>query len=43
MGLMVRTGILLNLIGVVLVTAIIYFLAGPMLGLDPATPPAWSG
>ena len=40
MGRMVRTGILLNLIGVVLVTLLIYFLARPLLGLEFGALPA---
>jgi sodium-dependent dicarboxylate transporter 2/3/5 len=39
---MVRTGIILNLVGIVLVTLIIYFWVGPVLGIDLGTLPAWA-
>ncbi len=42
MGRMVRTGVILNLIGVVLITAVIYLLARPMLGIDISTLPDWA-
>jgi len=42
MGRMVRTGIILNLVGVLLVTGTFYLIARPLLGIDagPHTPPA---
>jgi sodium-dependent dicarboxylate transporter 2/3/5 len=43
MGRMVRTGILLNLIGVILITLLIYFVAAPVLGLSTDTLPDWVG
>lgn len=43
MGQMVRTGIILNLIGVVLVTLVIYLVAKPLLGIELDTLPAWAG
>jgi sodium-dependent dicarboxylate transporter 2/3/5 len=39
---MVRGGILLNLIGVGLITAAIYLLGTTVLGIDPAVVPAWA-
>ncbi|MGD8452625.1 MAG: SLC13 family permease [Phycisphaerae bacterium] len=42
MGRMVRTGLILNLIGVVLVTAVIYFLVQPVLGIDLRELPDWA-
>ena len=42
MGRMVRTGIVLNLLGVVLVTLLIYFVARPLLSIQPNVLPAWS-
>ncbi len=41
MGRMVRTGFILNLIGVVLMTATLYLVARPLMGLDPAIQPDW--
>ena len=41
-GRMVRTGILLNLIGVALVAATVYLLARPILGIDAGTVPEWA-
>ncbi len=43
MGRMVRTGIIINLIGIVLVTAVFYLVAVPLLGITPHTLPAWAG
>jgi sodium-dependent dicarboxylate transporter 2/3/5 len=43
MGHMVRTGIVLNLVGVVLVTLVIYLVAKPLLGIRLDTLPAWAG
>lgn len=43
MGRMVRTGIILNLIGVVLVTLLIYFFVRPVLGIDLDVLPDWAG
>ncbi len=39
---MVRTGIILNIIGVALITAVFYFIAMPILGIDPNTAPDWA-
>ena len=39
---MARAGLLLNLIGVVLVTAVTYFLAVPVFGISLDTPPLWA-
>ncbi len=39
---MVRSGIVLNLCGVVLITLIFSFISAPILGLDLATVPAWA-
>lgn len=43
MGRMVRTGIILNLIGVVLITLLIYFIAKPLLGIQLGVLPEWAG
>ena len=43
MGRMVRTGIILNLIGVVLVTLLIYFVTRPLLGIRIDALPDWAG
>jgi sodium-dependent dicarboxylate transporter 2/3/5 len=41
-GTMVRTGIILNIIGMVLVLLLVYFVAIPFLGIDPgALPETW--
>ncbi len=42
MGRMVKTGLILNLVGIVLVTGTFYLIACPMLGIDPAVTPAWA-
>ena len=42
MGRMVRTGIVLNLLGVVLITLLIYFVARPLLGIELDATPHWS-
>ena len=42
MARMVRTGLLLNLSGVLLITVFFTFVCGPILGLDPATLPEWA-
>ncbi len=41
MGRMVKSGIIINFIGVILVTATFYWIAVPVLGIDPAVVPAW--
>ncbi|MFQ5804992.1 MAG: SLC13 family permease [Phycisphaerae bacterium] len=43
MGRMVRTGIILNLIGAVLITLLIYFVARPLLGIRLGVLPDWAG
>ena len=42
MGHMVRTGIILNLIGVALITLVMFLLVQPLLGIDARTLPAWA-
>jgi sodium-dependent dicarboxylate transporter 2/3/5 len=42
MGHMVRTGIILNLIGVVLITAVVYWLVQPVLGIEAGVLPDWA-
>jgi sodium-dependent dicarboxylate transporter 2/3/5 len=42
MGRMVRSGLIINLVGVLLVTASFYLVARPMLGIDFTTLPAWA-
>ncbi len=42
MGRMVRTGIILNLVGVVLITLLIYFVARPLLGINVDAVPDWA-
>ena len=42
MGRMVKTGLILNLVGILLVAASFYLIACPMLGIDPAVTPAWA-
>ena len=42
MGRMVKTGIIINFIGVILVTLTFYLIAAPVLGIDPGTVPAWA-
>ncbi len=42
MGRMVKTGLILNFIGVVLITLFVYFLARPLLGIDLTAPPDWA-
>ena len=37
-----RVGILLNLIGMVLITAAVYLLGPLILGIDPGTVPEWA-
>ena len=39
---MMRSGLLLNLIGMLLITAAIYLLAGGLLGIDPGSVPDWA-
>ena len=39
---MVRSGLILNLIGVALITATFYLIAKPALGIDLDTVPAWA-
>lgn len=41
-GEMVRTGLLFNLLGVILVMATVLLLGGPVLGIDPTELPAWA-
>jgi sodium-dependent dicarboxylate transporter 2/3/5 len=42
-GQMARAGVLLNLLGVVLLTAVMWFWVVPLLGIEPgAPPPAWA-
>ena len=41
-GQMARVGILLNLLGVVIVSLAIYLLAPAVFGFDPAHVPAWA-
>jgi sodium-dependent dicarboxylate transporter 2/3/5 len=43
MGRMVRTGIILNLVGVVLITLLIYFVARSVLGIRVDGLPDWAG
>lgn len=40
-GQMARTGIILNIIGVILVTAVVYFLAPLVFNISPSNYPAW--
>jgi sodium-dependent dicarboxylate transporter 2/3/5 len=42
MGTMVKTGIILNVIGVVLVTASFYLFVAPILGIDATSMPQWA-
>jgi sodium-dependent dicarboxylate transporter 2/3/5 len=42
MGRMVRTGIILNLVGIMLITLLIYFVARPLLGIGVDTVPNWA-
>ncbi len=42
MGRMVRTGLILNLVGVILITAAFYLVAVPSLGIDLGTVPTWA-
>lgn len=39
---MARTGLFINLLGVVLVTTIIFLVAVPVLGIDPSALPSWA-
>ena len=39
---MVRQGVRLNLIGIVLITLWTYWMAGPLLGIDPSVLPDWA-
>ena len=39
---MVRAGILLNLLGVVLISLFFYFVSAPLLGIDLAAVPIWA-
>ena len=39
---MVRGGIILNLVGIVLITAAIYLIGIPALGIDLSTMPSWA-
>jgi sodium-dependent dicarboxylate transporter 2/3/5 len=38
---MIRSGIILNLLGVVLITALMYLVGLPVFGIDPGVVPAW--
>jgi solute carrier family 13 (sodium-dependent dicarboxylate transporter), member 2/3/5 len=38
-----RVGLRMNLIGVVVITLVVYFLAGPVFGITSAGMPAWAG
>ncbi|MCG3178348.1 MAG: Sodium-dependent dicarboxylate transporter SdcS [Phycisphaerae bacterium] len=42
MSRMVRSGLIINLIGVLLVAAAFFLLAAPILGIDPAALPPWA-
>lgn len=42
MGDMMRAGLLLNLVGILLITLAVYTLGQGLLGIDPATVPAWA-
>jgi sodium-dependent dicarboxylate transporter 2/3/5 len=42
MGRMIRTGIILNLVGVTIVTATFYLIARPLFGIDVTTIPDWA-
>jgi sodium-dependent dicarboxylate transporter 2/3/5 len=39
---MVRAGLVLNLIGVLVIATLFYFVSSKLLGLDLATMPAWA-
>lgn len=39
---MVRAGVILNLIGVALITLVFYFFSGPLLGVELGTVPDWA-
>jgi sodium-dependent dicarboxylate transporter 2/3/5 len=41
-GNMVRAGLLLNLIGILLITALVYTIAVPVLGIEPRVLPDWA-
>ncbi len=41
-GQMARVGLVLNLVGAVLITACVYLLGRPLLGIDPTGLPAWA-
>lgn len=43
MGRMVKTGLIINLIGAVLVTGVFYLVAKPVLGIDIGGLPVWAG
>jgi sodium-dependent dicarboxylate transporter 2/3/5 len=42
MGRMVKSGLIINFIGVALVTATFYFVVVPVLGIDPSVMPSWA-
>ena len=42
MGRMVKTGLILHLVGIVVVTGTFYFIACPLLGIDRVATPAWA-
>ncbi|TFG50006.1 MAG: SLC13/DASS family transporter, partial [Gemmatimonadales bacterium] len=39
---MAKVGIVINLIGVLVITVVFYFLGTAVLGIDLAGPPAWA-
>ncbi|MEJ2086391.1 MAG: SLC13 family permease, partial [Acidobacteriota bacterium] len=39
---MARAGLILNLVGVVLITLVFYFVSGPLLGVDIEVMPSWA-
>ena len=39
---MIRAGVWLNLIGVILITLVFYFVSSRLLGIDLTTVPAWA-
>lgn len=40
---MVRAGVLLNLLGVALISLFLYFVSSPLPGVDLSAIPAWAG
>jgi sodium-dependent dicarboxylate transporter 2/3/5 len=39
---MMRSGIIMNLVGVILITALLYLIGLPVFGIDPGTVPDWA-